>query len=73
MGRCILKKATKRRDAAFYSRLWRKMTGRKDILPFSPRLIRDRFPRMDPHIAADLSALDTAALHSRLSELGSYL
>ncbi|WP_343230725.1 peptide chain release factor 2, partial [uncultured Akkermansia sp.] len=25
------------------------------------------------HIAADLSALDTAALHSRLSELGSYL
>lgn len=25
---------------------------------------------MDPHIAADLSALDTAVLHSRLSELG---
>ena len=37
------------------------------------QVIRDRFPRMDPHIAADLSALDTAVLHSRLSELGSYL
>lgn len=39
----------------------------------SVQVIRDRFPRMDPHIAADLSALDTAVLHSRLSELGSYL
>lgn len=49
------------------------MTWRIGILPFSVQWIRDRFPRMDPHIAADLSALDTAALHSRLSELGSYL
>ena len=49
------------------------MMGQESILPFSVWLIRDRFRRMDPHIAADLSALDTAALHSRLSELGSYL
>ena len=49
------------------------MTGRIGILPFSVQVIRDWFPRMDPHIAADLSALDTAVLHSRLSELGSYL
>ncbi len=49
------------------------MTGRNGILPFTVQVMRDRFPRMDPHIAADLSALDTAVMHSRLSELGSYL